>query len=123
MLSCCEDGDIALGAAKRVLPLQGTLMKEKPATQTLKRRTGLNVRKVGAESVILDKAGGLIHQLNPTATYIWEQCDGAATPESIVTRLIQVFQVDPADATRDVATLLAEMKRLNLLESGGTQNG
>lgn len=82
----------------------------------LKRRSDLNFRAVDDETVILDRASGLIHQLNPTASYLWDQCDGSSTTESIVERFARAFEIEPASAERDAIKVLSEMKQLNLLE-------
>jgi Coenzyme PQQ synthesis protein D (PqqD) len=82
----------------------------------LKRRPDLNFRAVDHETVILDRASGLIHQLNSTASYLWDQCDGSSTTESIVEGFAQAFEIDSARAERDVIKVLNEMKQLNLLE-------
>jgi len=82
----------------------------------LKRRADLNFRAVDQEMVILDRASGLIHRLNSTASCLWDQCDGSSTTESIVERFARAFEIEPASAERDVIKVLSEMKELNLLE-------
>ena len=37
------------------------------------QRSEINVREVDDETVIVDKVTGEVHQLNSTASYIWEQ--------------------------------------------------
>ena len=37
----------------------------------LKPRANLAVRDVEGETVVFDRDGGRIHQLNPTATFVW----------------------------------------------------
>ena len=86
----------------------------------LKRRSDLSVRAVDQETVILDRARGLIHQLNSTASYVWDQCDGCSTTDGIVERFAQTFEIDPVSAERDVIKLLSEIRALNLLESSRT---
>ena len=87
-------------------------MKEKPQ----RRCSDLSFRMVGEEIVILDRANGLIHQLNSTASYIWKHCDGSSMPQRIIEQLAHAFEIDLASAERDVIGVLGEMKKLILLE-------
>jgi hypothetical protein len=87
-------------------------MKENP----LRRCSELSFRIVGEEIVILDRANGLVHQLNSTASYIWNHCDGSSMTQKIIEQLAQAFEIDPVRAEKDVIGVLGEMKKLNLLE-------
>jgi hypothetical protein len=80
-----------------------------------KKRPGLNERTSEGEVLILDRINGRIHHLNPTASYVWKQCDGSSA-KAIAEKLVQAFQIDLATAERDVNKVLGEMKRMNLLE-------
>jgi hypothetical protein len=81
-----------------------------------KQRSGVNVRIVDGEMVILDREGGLIHQLNRTARYIWDLCDGRSTLVEISQELVEAFDVNPKTAADDVAAVVEQLGRLNLLE-------
>ena len=81
-----------------------------------KKRPGLNERTAEGETLILDRINGQIHHLNPTASYVWKQCDGSSA-KAIAEKLVHAFQVDLATAERDVLVVLSEMKRVNLLET------
>ena len=67
--------------------------------------------------VVLDREAGFIHQLNKTATYIWEQCDGERTAAAIADRVCDVFEVDESTALSDVLEILRRLQDLNLLEN------
>jgi PqqD family protein of HPr-rel-A system len=71
---------------------------------------------VDGETVVFDRHHGLIHQLNPTAHYIWERCDGHATVADIAQQLAEAFGVDLKTAADDVAALVAQLHTLELLE-------
>jgi hypothetical protein len=75
------------------------------------------MRIVEGETVILDRPGGLIHQLNRTASYIWDRCDGQSTLVEIGQQLVEAFDVDAKTAADDVAAIVGQLRRLNLLES------
>lgn len=81
-----------------------------------KRRTDIIVRVVDGETVVLDRQKGLIHQLNQTASYIWDQCNGTSTLEAIAARFSEAFAVDLKTATEDVTATVLQLQQLQLLE-------
>jgi hypothetical protein len=82
-----------------------------------KRRADVNVRNVDGEVVVLDRQSDLIHQLNPTASYVWDRCDGQASVAEIAHQLAAMFEVDLNTAVQDVATTVMQLHRLGLLQS------
>ena len=82
-----------------------------------KRRVDVNVRMVDGEVVVLDRQSDLIHQLNHTASYIWDRCDGQSTVAEIANQLAAAFHVDVHTAVQDVATTIRQLHSLGLLES------
>ena len=80
-----------------------------------KQRSDVRVRLVEGEMVVFDRRCGLIHQLNPTAGYIWERCDGTATIADIAQHLAEAFGVDPQTAAADVVALIAQLHTLEFL--------
>lgn len=84
-----------------------------------KRRPDLPAHLVDGEMVVLDRKGGLIHQLNQTASYIWERLDGKTPISVIASMLAESFEVDLKTAEKDTAEAASQLQKLNLLESGG----
>ena len=82
-----------------------------------KRRVDVNVRMVDGEVMVLDRQSDLIHQLNHTASYIWDRCDGQSTVAEIANQLAAAFHVDADTAVQDVATTIRQLHSLGLLES------
>ena len=82
-----------------------------------KRRVDVNVRMVDGEVVVLDRQSDLIHQLNHTASYIWDRCDGQSTVAEIADQLAAAFHVDAHTAIQDVATTIRQLHGLGMLES------
>ncbi len=82
-----------------------------------KRRSDVRVRIVEGETVLLDRQEGFIHQLNRTASYIWEKCDGQSTLADIENQMAEAFDVDRKTAAKDLAAILWQLRQLNLLES------
>src|SRR5690242_1673573 len=83
-----------------------------------KRRSDVRSHLIEGETVVLDRQAGLIHQLNDTASYVWERCDGQSTVSDIAHQLAQAFDVDLTVATRDVRAMVAQLEALHLLEGG-----
>ena len=81
-----------------------------------KRRTDVNSRVVEEETVVLDRHHEVIHQLNLTATYIWERCDGQASIEAIAAQLAETFDVEYETALNDVVRVMRDFHHLQLLE-------
>jgi coenzyme PQQ synthesis protein D (PqqD) len=81
-----------------------------------KRRLDISSRLIDGEAVVLDRQAGLVHQLNPTASYVWERCDGRSTVTDIARQLAQAFDVDPTVAMHDVQTIIRQMQDSHLLE-------
>ncbi len=68
--------------------------------------------------VVFDRAGGRVHQLNPTASFVWTTLDGRTDSNEIAARVAERFAVEAAVASRDVHSLLEQLTALNLLERG-----
>ena len=82
-----------------------------------KKRDDVSARVIAGETVVLDRDGGRVHQLNATASYVWERCDGNASPTEIARDLSEEYDVEPDQAANDVANLVGQFQELGLLES------
>ena len=82
-----------------------------------RQRADIKTRLVEGEMVILDRVGGLVHQLNKTGTYIWNRCNGKYTPAEIAAQLCEVYEVDQETALRDVVDAIRELQKVRLLQS------
>ncbi len=78
-------------------------------------RPDLITRIIDGEVVILDRVAEKVHQLNPTASCIWDSCDGTLTAAEIAARVAQRFDVPANQAQDDVVATLADFERLGLL--------
>lgn len=88
----------------------------KPA-QNPKRRSDINYRTIDGETVILNRAEGRLHQLNPTASFIWDCCDGNSNIVEIIDRLAGAYEVEPSTARKDVEEVLLKLRKSKLLEA------
>jgi hypothetical protein len=75
----------------------------------------VTVQQVGDESLLLNLKSGQIHQLNATATWILEQCDGKRTLDTISDDFAAYFSVDPETAAHDVATSIEQLSRVGVV--------
>ena len=91
------------------------------------RRTDLLVRTIDGEIVILDKRACKIHQLNVTASLIWQCCDGNNTADAIAAIIAEHFACQIQTVVDDVRSALRQLEVLGLIESSsgtlGTGNG
>jgi len=81
-----------------------------------KRRGNLNYRSIDGETLILNRQDGRLHQLNATASFIWDCCDGNSNIAEIVDRLAGVYEVDATTACKDVEDILSNLRSSKLLE-------
>ena len=79
------------------------------------RRADLITRVIDGEVVILDRASGRVHQLNATASCIWDCCDGLNSATDISVHVGASFNVLPEAILKDVVAILSELEQLGLL--------
>lgn len=76
---------------------------------------GLVCRSVDDDLLILDEGNQQVHQLNITATFIWEHCNGSHTIESIANQFSKAFDIPAKSARRDVESVVSELVEKTLL--------
>ena len=81
-----------------------------------KRRSDLNYKTIDEETLILNREEGRLYQLNPTASFIWDCCDGNSNIADITDRLAGAYEVDSSTARNDVEEVLSNLRSSNLLE-------
>ena len=82
-----------------------------------KRRADLTTRDVNGETLILDRKHEDVHQLNNSASYVWQCCDGRMTSHDIAVAMAMDFSIVLEAAERDVASLISQLVALGLLET------
>ena len=81
-----------------------------------RRRPEHRAGAVDGEMVLLDRGRHLVHQLNETASYIWDRCDGRHSIVAIAGELSAAFDVDACTAERDVALTVRQLEDAGLVE-------
>jgi hypothetical protein len=71
---------------------------------------------IDGQTVILNREGGQLHQLNTTASFIWACCDGTMKFSDMVSRLVEIYDIDSVTAHEDVEEVLSKLQDSNLLE-------
>jgi hypothetical protein len=66
--------------------------------------------------VVLDRRTERIHQLNTTASFVWDHCDGDRSVGEIADGIMEAFDVDSSTAAQDVAEIVKQFADLGLLE-------
>ena len=84
-----------------------------------KQAANVYVEKLDDELCIYDWEQKQIHALNPTATLVWELCDGQTDPAQMTTRLKN--ELDVPDADKLVALSLDRLEKACLLDGAGSQ--
>jgi len=95
-----------------------TILKE----QILVRSKAVVARVVAGETLIVPiraKVGDLasIYSFNGTGSLIWKLLESAKTVEQLATAVAQAYEVEPAQAERDVTHFVSEMKSVGLVEA------
>ena len=80
-----------------------------------RRLNAVTTHQVGQDLLLLDIESDRIHQLNQTASFIWQKCDEAASAEDIVRSLAAVFDVEERVARQDVTETLTRLRALKLV--------
>ena len=80
-----------------------------------RRRTDLMTRMVDGDVIILDRAKGLVHQLNATASQVWQALEDKHSAADIAAELSRRFSDTPETVLDDVHRTIAEFERLELL--------
>lgn len=80
-----------------------------------KIRSDVTVQHVGDESLVLDMKSGQIHQLNTTAAWILEQCDGERAIDSIIKEFAEIFSLDPEVAGNDVNAVIEQLNQAGVI--------
>jgi PqqD family protein of HPr-rel-A system len=75
---------------------------------------------MGDGLILFDHGSNLVHHLNPSAGIVWHLADGSATVEELAGDIALELGVDREEARHQLASLIAELVALGLLEDAGT---
>ena len=86
-----------------------------PCLRNPRTRPGLDTRTIDDEMIVLDVARQRVHRLNPTASFIWQRCDGQHSSDDITASLAAAHAVAIDRVAADVHRTLREFERLELI--------
>ena len=81
----------------------------------MKPRPDLATENVDGELIILDKAAGKVHQLNSSASFVWNCLSDGLAVDEIALMFSEAFDVEPETALSDVQAALAQFEGLALV--------
>jgi hypothetical protein len=82
--------------------------------KTIKK--GLAYRRIAGEVFIVDAARAEMHELNGTASLIWEGLAAGKTEKAIVAAILAEYEIEEKTARADLESFRAGLKRAGLLE-------
>ena len=81
-------------------------------------REGIKLRQLGKELIALDTLDGHVHQLNETATLIWQMKHSGRSEQGIAECLSTAYEVDRENALNHVVTIVTQLRAIGLLPPG-----
>ncbi|MCC6209182.1 MAG: PqqD family protein [Gammaproteobacteria bacterium] len=82
-----------------------------------RKRENLTVQSVDEETLILDLDSNHIHQLNPTASFIWELCGGGISVDRLTELFAENYDIDGKTARVDVENVVRQLLDLGLIKT------
>jgi hypothetical protein len=86
-------------------------------TEVLSQADNLEINEVPDGYMIYQGERDRLHYLNKTAAVVFELCDGKLDAESIVARVIQVFELPESFAHTEISACLDSLIKEGLVQS------
>ena len=74
---------------------------------------------MGDGFILYNHDSSLVHHLNPTASVVWQLCDGSATVRQLAEDIALEYQLTVENVEMQLVTLVADLDALGLLEDAG----
>ncbi len=81
-----------------------------------RRREGVLDIDMGDGFILFDESSSLVHHLNPSATLIWQLCDGTGTVADLAGDIAAEYGLDEPTIRSQVAEVIAEFDALELVQ-------
>ena len=97
--------------------------REDQTIKTYQVKIGYIHRKVAGADVLISVGGNVANfngyiQLNPAASFLWDQMKAPATCEELAGKLAETFEIDFEQAREDVLDFLKELEDHDMVEVG-----
>lgn len=87
-----------------------------PLSYVPSKRVDVLELDMGDGFILYNHDSSLVHHLNPSASIIWQLCDGEASVEELGKEVAEEYGLDVAKTRQELATLLSELDALGLVE-------
>ena len=81
-----------------------------------RRLFNLPWRQLEGRVVLVHPQAGKVHELNPTASFLWERADGKTTISELAQALTQEFQVSREQALTDTTDFVSQLHDQGVVE-------
>ena len=79
---------------------------------------------MGDGFIVYNHESNLVHHLNPSASIMWQLCDGEARVEDLAHEIAEEYQLDVGRVRQEVSGLIGELDTLGLVEDArGSHEG
>lgn len=75
---------------------------------------------MGDGAILYDNEARLVHHLNPSATLVWQLCDGSGTTQELARDIAGEFGLDEGTVFDQVTAVIAELDALGLVEDASS---
>lgn len=76
-------------------------------------------REIDEETIIISPSESVMHELNDTGSFLWQNIDGHRSAADLATLLAQVYDVTHDVALADITALLSELSERKLVVPAG----
>jgi hypothetical protein len=90
-------------------------MSQITLSQKYKKKPRLKIRELGDELMVMDPKGERLHSLNETSAFIWKWATPKHSLEDVLAKMMEVYQVSPAQAKKDLLQTVGTLQKLGLL--------
>jgi hypothetical protein len=94
-----------------------------PAVSYWQKNPALAWREIDDETVIISPHDSVMHELNDTGSFLWNNIDGKKSTAELAELLVENYEVPPDVALADTEALLEEMSSRKLVVTGRATGG
>ncbi len=76
---------------------------------------------MGDGFILYNHDSSLVHHLNPTASLVWQLCDGAATIARLAAEIAEEYGLAVDNVEMQISSLVAELDAMGLVEDAGAE--
>ncbi len=85
-------------------------------TSIFTKQSHISWREIEDLVVVLNPRHGCVHELNSTASFVWQKLDGENNISRITEQLAETYQLNQADAESDLLSFIEEAVRNEIVK-------